>query len=271
MTGLFTGDLPAAVEGLSEAVDGFRALGDLNRLVEALIGLALARGFSGDSAGAMACHEEVLAITASRGEVWSRAYSLWAYGLAVWHTGDLERATALLEESLRLKIVLNDVLGSVWCLEALAFVAADQQRAERAPTLLGASTTLSRDFGIQSGTFPDLVGAFDECKSRAHEALGARAFEAAHARGAALEFADAVAFALGEAAEVRRGEASSNHVLTPREQEVAELIARGLTNRAIAARLVISQRTVQGHVENILAKLGFTSRTQVAAWMAERA
>jgi DNA-binding NarL/FixJ family response regulator len=52
---------------------------------------------------------------------------------------------------------------------------------------------------------------------------------------------------------------------------VAELVADGLTNKAIAATLVISQRTAQGHVEHILAKLGFTSRTQIAAWVVEHA
>ncbi|MEU2014165.1 helix-turn-helix transcriptional regulator, partial [Nocardia sp. NPDC019302] len=55
---------------------------------------------------------------------------------------------------------------------------------------------------------------------------------------------------------------------TKREREVAELVAEGLTNREIAARLVISPRTAQGHVEHVLTKLGFTSRTQVAAWIA---
>jgi DNA-binding NarL/FixJ family response regulator len=48
------------------------------------------------------------------------------------------------------------------------------------------------------------------------------------------------------------------------------MIARGLTNRAIADELVISQATVARHVANILTKLGFTSRAQVAAWMAGR-
>ena len=59
--------------------------------------------------------------------------------------------------------------------------------------------------------------------------------------------------------------------LTKREQEVATLIAQGLSNREIAARLVVAQRTAEGHVENILSKLGFTSRTQVAGWLASQA
>ncbi|MGI8424572.1 MAG: response regulator transcription factor [Chloroflexota bacterium] len=58
------------------------------------------------------------------------------------------------------------------------------------------------------------------------------------------------------------------NVLTRRECDVVALIARGLTNRQIAGELVISERTVVGHVEHILAKLGMRSRVQVAAWAA---
>jgi DNA-binding NarL/FixJ family response regulator len=62
-----------------------------------------------------------------------------------------------------------------------------------------------------------------------------------------------------------------NSPLTKREHEVAVLIESGLSNREIAQRLVIAKRTADGHVERILAKLGFSSRAQVAAWMARRA
>ncbi|MCF6429274.1 response regulator transcription factor, partial [Amycolatopsis tucumanensis] len=55
--------------------------------------------------------------------------------------------------------------------------------------------------------------------------------------------------------------------LTARESEIAALVAKGLSNRQIAGQLVISQRTAETHVEHILAKLGFTSRSQIAAWV----
>ncbi len=58
--------------------------------------------------------------------------------------------------------------------------------------------------------------------------------------------------------------------LTAREEEVAELVSRGLTNRAIAEALVVSERTAQNHVQHILTKLGFTARSQVAAWVVSR-
>jgi DNA-binding NarL/FixJ family response regulator len=57
--------------------------------------------------------------------------------------------------------------------------------------------------------------------------------------------------------------------LTGREREVARLIARGLSNRAIADHLVLGERTIESYVGNILSKLGFTSRTQIAAWAVE--
>jgi len=57
-------------------------------------------------------------------------------------------------------------------------------------------------------------------------------------------------------------------LLGKREADVARLVAGGLTNRQIGARLFISERTVDSHVRSILNKLGFNSRAQIAAWMA---
>jgi DNA-binding NarL/FixJ family response regulator len=59
-------------------------------------------------------------------------------------------------------------------------------------------------------------------------------------------------------------------LLTSREREVAALVAHGLTNRQIAAKLVVTERIAETHVQNILNKLGFTSRAQVAAWAVEQ-
>jgi len=59
----------------------------------------------------------------------------------------------------------------------------------------------------------------------------------------------------------------SPKALTPREREVAVLVSRGLTNREIAERLVIGERTVESHVERIMDKLSRHSRAEIAAWM----
>ena len=58
-------------------------------------------------------------------------------------------------------------------------------------------------------------------------------------------------------------------VLTPREQEIAVLIAQGHTNRQIAEALVVTEGTAANHVHNVLGKLGFSNRAQVAAWVRE--
>ncbi len=77
-------------------------------------------------------------------------------------------------------------------------------------------------------------------------------------------------FALEERASAEAPSPVVETPLTRREHEIAGLVAEGLSNREIASRLVIAQRTAEGHVEHILSKLGFTSRVQVAAWYAEQ-
>jgi DNA-binding CsgD family transcriptional regulator len=74
----------------------------------------------------------------------------------------------------------------------------------------------------------------------------------------------------GPGAATLPGDAAMPSTLTPREREIAALIARGLGNRAIADELVISQATVARHVANMLTKLGFSSRAQIAAWVARQ-
>ena len=59
--------------------------------------------------------------------------------------------------------------------------------------------------------------------------------------------------------------------LTPREREVAALVASGCTNREIAHQLMVAERTVETHLEHIFHKLGLTSRAQVAAWATRHA
>jgi len=85
--------------------------------------------------------------------------------------------------------------------------------------------------------------------------------------------ADRLARALGMAAYVERTGTLVAYLnrrqpvmLSSREAEVAQLVAGGLTNRQIAERLVISERTAENHVQHILTKLGFTTRSQIAAW-----
>jgi non-specific serine/threonine protein kinase len=84
-------------------------------------------------------------------------------------------------------------------------------------------------------------------------------------RGRALTLGEAIELGLDEQAE-DAWRVGASPALTRREQEVATLVARGLSNREIAGRLFLSVRTVEVHVDRILTKLGFANRTQLAAW-----
>jgi DNA-binding CsgD family transcriptional regulator len=73
----------------------------------------------------------------------------------------------------------------------------------------------------------------------------------------------------GSAGQLPRPPGGGPSVLTVREHEIATLAARGRSNKAIADELVISPRTVARHVANIFTKLGFSSRAQLAGWLAD--
>ncbi len=79
----------------------------------------------------------------------------------------------------------------------------------------------------------------------------------------------------GRGAEEQRGQRAGQpqevEMLTPREREVLELVAEGLTNKEIAARLVISENTVRAHLRNILDKLHVSSRVEAAVWLQREA
>jgi len=111
--------------------------------------------------------------------------------------------------------------------------------------------------GCWRGEFLHDAGAAEGAR-RQFEAIGAQ-------RGARR--AEAVLRRLG--ASLPRRERGAG-ILSPREVEVADLVAEGLSNPAIARRLYVSRTTVVSHVGHILVKLGFSSRAQIAAWAAQR-
>ena len=154
-------------------------------------------------------------------------------------------------------------------LEFLAWTAVAEQDYPRAARLLGAADRQRRDIGGSPFAGP-WAERHQQCEAATREALGDTAYDTAYRRGSELDLDEAIAYALGEDQPPAKQapERDERQRLTRREREVAELVAQGLSNKEIAARLVIAQRTAEAHVENILTKLGFTSRAQVAAWYA---
>jgi non-specific serine/threonine protein kinase len=269
----FAGDLPQAIAHCEDGLAVLPAVRGRQR-AHLLICLANAAGLAGDEERAVACHRELGALTEAGSEYIRRAYcaySLWTLGAAAWRRGDLDRATRLQQQSLRLH--RDDRMGSTRCVEALAWIAASRHQGERAAVLLGAATGLWQSLGTTPDSNQPLAGHHRDCEHLARQALGEAAFQAAYRRGLDLPAADAVACALQQPPEKPAEKPPVPGVpaeapLTPRELQVARLVAGGRTNKEIAAELVIAQRTAEGHVERILTKLGFTSRAQVAAWVA---
>ncbi|MGW0021654.1 protein kinase domain-containing protein [Rhodococcus sp. NPDC003382] len=268
---LHSGDLPHAVSHLEAALAHFRGRAEPTREVGMLYSLGLALGLSDRIPEAVECHERVLAMTERHGDRMYRSLSLWALAVDVWRQGEPDRAVQLLEESLNLARQVRYPRVVTSCLEALAWITADLGDLKRAAVLMGAAEGLARSIGSAAVIHSNLLVYHRESERKARQHLGREAFAAAFGRGEQLGFDAAIAYALHEqppADSTRETEASVR--LTKRERQVADLIGEGLTNQAIARRLVISPRTAQGHVEHILAKLGFTSRAQVAAWVAEQ-
>jgi non-specific serine/threonine protein kinase len=212
------------------------------------------------------------------GECWLRGWGLWVKSIALWRTRDLAEFADCHRAGLVLRLRFGDMLGLAPCLEGLAWLAAAEDDFVRTARLLGAADRMWRSVtSVPRFGMTRLDAEHDVAESRARAALGERQYGREYATGGALSADDAVRYARDSAdgadpaarpggqAAPDAGPASPWEQLTARERQVAALVAQGLTNREIAARLVVSKRTVDAHVEHILAKLGFSSRVQVAA------
>lgn len=271
LAALFGGDLPRAATLFEEAAAGHRKIGDEVAVSYDLAELALAVSLLGDHERAAAVLDECPSVRENYSEQWTKSLALWAMGIVALLSGDLERAQAVERESMLLRRANDDRFLTGLCVEALAWMAAADGSSERAATLLGASHGLMRSVGASLAGQRHLVPLHEQYAATARAGLGDAAFDQAFRRGAQLNLDEVVACAMGKPQrggngfETDQGEPT----LTRREQEIAELVAQGMSNKSIAGSLVISQRTAESHVEHILNKLGFTSRSQIAAWVSQ--
>jgi DNA-binding CsgD family transcriptional regulator len=193
-------------------------------------------------------------------------------GYETWLSGE-SGAAATEREALAIQRDFNDPVGAALIVETLAWISAGDGDPERAARRLATAESLWSLTGTTVAAFgPTFGGHHDECVSRIDLALGQRGLANARQSYRYQNLAEAVAGVLDEPRSSARPDGPARRSptaagpLTAREREIAGLIARGLSNRAIADRLVISPRTVDGHVERILRRLGFSSRAQIAAW-----
>ncbi|MFE5708836.1 protein kinase [Rhodococcus koreensis] len=268
---LTTGDAAQACAHFERALD-LVGLNDDVRSISTLLLLGLAYDRRGDPDLAIECYEQALAITEPRGESIYRSYALRSNAIARWRKKDHGSALRLLGQALPLTRRVGDPRTAASCLEVLAWIAAASGHEHRATVMMGAADELVRSIGSFTVWFPDLLDDHENCVRTTRRILGDRRFDQAWREGRLLDLDAAITYGLNEPPVTRSpGRTSASPTtLTKREMQVAELIAEGLTNKAIAARLVIAPRTAQGHVEHVLVKLGFTSRAQVAAWIADR-
>lgn len=261
-----TGGDPVGAEGpLRRAADLLRSERNSALRMSASTLLGWAFELRGDTDAAERCYREVLAVTEACGESYYRSGALRGMGVIARERGEDERALRLFERALRLNRLLYSPHLTALNLDAMACALGSAGELERAAVLMGSAQ------GLWPGgrtLLTNLSRFHGECTGTVRAALGERRFEAALRQGRVLGADAALGYALQEHPTPTTPSAASSAGLTKRERQVAGLVAQGLSNRQIAAKLVISQRTAQGHVENILTKLGFNSRTQIAAWIA---
>ena len=266
----FWGEPAAAVPLLEEALALHREGADPFGVPLALVQIATVHATLGDSDQAMAYAEECIALSEAASERWCAALARWVEALIQWRLGRAARARTYARDVLRLKEPFGDRMGMAMSVEVVAWAEAEAGRSGEAARLLGAVQNALDSIG--ASLFGHLHEDHDRCLARAREELGDAAFGRAFDEGSALRFDDAVALALGRRTpSPGTADTHGDEVrLTPRESEIAVLVAEGLTNREIADRLVMARRTAEVHVAHILGKLNFSSRGQLAAWVAEQ-
>jgi len=263
---LARGDLTTAHELLGEAATIGERMRELQRLSPALWGLAEVALARGDSATAIELSERgyresarifdaaylfPFLVTATRARVAAGDVT----GAREW----VERAGALVGE--------RGIPGTEHAVaHAQGLVALSERGISRAKELLGSASAGWDALGRWwEGTQALLDLA--ECARRSRSPAEAASL-VAEARRRAEECGAGAVLSRATALEERLADGAETSVLSAREREVATLVATGATNREIGELLHISSRTVATHVEHILAKLGATRRSEIAAWSA---
>ncbi|HXW44050.1 MAG TPA: LuxR C-terminal-related transcriptional regulator [Streptosporangiaceae bacterium] len=263
------GEWDASADWHRQAEAGFRAVGGTRGVAWARHDLGLLARDRGDLAAAAELLRASLRDFRELDYAWAAASSAWGLGTTLSAQGRLDEARPLLAEALQTYAEVNDPRGVPQCLEALAHVACEQAHFETAARLIGAALVLRMRMAAAA---PDSEQVRTSAVERAlATALGAEATEQlmhsgrTMAAGHAVELAMAVALGTAPADPDR-----AQDVLTPRERQVAALVASGRTNRQIGRALGISEKTAEVHMHHVMTKLDVRSRAEVAAWAVTR-
>jgi non-specific serine/threonine protein kinase len=262
------GHFAAAQEWHTRSLAVARELRDPLAEARAFYGLGQLAHQRRDLTLARSLHERGLARRREVGEPWGMALALVGLGQVSIDEGDMTSAGELFVQSLSLSRELGDRHGLARSLEGLAAVSTAHGQNERALRLAAAAATL-RTLGA-APLSPTEAALLERRLGAARNAVGRQRGVALATEASGWSIDDTIGFALDtQSDEPHDPIASKVDPLTRREREVADLIAGGSTNRQIAAQLFVTERTVASHVEHILAKLGFNSRTRIGVWTLE--
>ncbi|MBT2446388.1 LuxR family transcriptional regulator [Streptomyces sp. ISL-43] len=257
------GDRAVGQSLLSAARATLEAQGDTAGSAEAATGLAEALAGTGPAEEVRSLIDRAVRIHRQSGEIRDLARTLLVSARAALGEGDEDAAQSALRESLRLFDSVDERTELPMALEAFALIiqsAAGQP--QRATRLFAAAESLRRRTGAKVPD--DHWNRVQEAVTGLRRQLGWTVFATAWVEGLRLRpeaMAGEALAAVGPGRAEDRGEAA---VLTPRQLQVALLVAEGLTNRQIAGQLNIAEWTVVNHVRHVMRKLGCNSRVQVA-------
>lgn len=293
---VFEGHVEHAVELFAAAISVHRQVGDTAWVLYASFLLAWTQMYAGRIEEALATCREVIKVSNTYGERWARSYGNAVMGLCQWHIGDLNAARQSQIAALETQRDFPDGLCIALTIEQMSWTAASNGHYESAAVLYHAAQAVWRGIGTAISAFGPVVKDFEQMAAQVRRELGATEFDAILAgcpepsQDQAIELALSAAHTgyasvdammpstQGSVGHRNAGvgflglyEEQADTALTKREAQIAALIAEGRSNKDIAAELVVSPRTVGGHVERILAKLGFNSRTQIASWVSGHA
>lgn len=263
-----SGDPAAARRLIDEAAAVTRELDDYPATIELLQAQAVHAVFTGATQEAKDLSTEGVRLSQAAGDVnYLEAFRRNLASVAML-AGDLATAKVQSVVALRLARDLDNRVAQYYGLSVLGWHAANSRQSRLGARLLGAAAAM----GVGAGA--DISGPFEPFLHQAREsaisALGKPKFEAEFVAGKGMSRETALRLALGESAHVAVDgpDDIESGPLAKREVEVARLIAQGMSNKEIGARLFISEPTVATHIRNIMNKLGCNSRAQIAGWVA---
>jgi non-specific serine/threonine protein kinase len=254
---------------MGEAVDLFLEAGEKWGAAIELGFLAVAWRDQGDHERAKPLAERGLALSREVGERQTITAALYTLATLAQAERDHERARDLYEEGLELSAELGNEADTAHCLDGLASIAGAEDTVVRAARLWGAEEALLEKIEASVYIYVPDRSLHQSRVAAARARLGEEAFAAAWAEGRAMTPEQAIEYALDRPTTPETAPESFPAGLSTREAEVLRLVAAGLTNAEVAAKLFLSTRTVDWHLSSIYRKLGFHSRTEAARFAAD--